>query len=248
MVGERVQGQVQHRLTDARQQQPRSAGAGKRRPTKDEVFVANIAEKRYLWTARAFAVVTALSLCCNIVLILAIFQVVPLYRVEPFLLTFQNRAEQVYNIQPLTVELRNRKAITEVFVREYVLLRSTFTSDVSEVESRWMPGGPIQEMSSNTVYQDFLDNVAKKAVSIIKNQGMTRSVKILSVNELTDGVWQVEYETKDMYPDSAQPEVGYWTASLNVGYRRKTVKHGDRLKNPVGFTVRRYALSRNRVE
>ena len=233
MVGENVQGQMQHRLADGRRPAPRPANKAKAQ--KDDVFVANIAEKRYLWTARAFAIITALSLCCNIILILAIFQVVPLYRVEPFLLTFQDRSEQVYNIQPVTVELRNRKAITEVFVREYVLLRSSFSSDVSEVEARW-------------IYQDFLDNVAKKAVSIIKNQGMTRDVKILSVNELTDGVWQVEYETKDMYPDSAEPEVGYWTASMTVGYRRKTVKHGDRLKNPVGFTVGRYALSRNRVE
>jgi type IV secretory pathway component VirB8 len=246
MAGETIQGQVHQRLTDGRANAGRPAGRS--RPAKDDVFVANIAEKRYLWTARAFAVITALSLCCNVILVLAIFQVVPLYRVEPFLLTFQNRSEQVYNIQPITVELRNRKAITEVFVREYVLLRSTFTSDVAEVETRWMPGGPIQEMSTNQVYQDFLDNVAKKAVSIIKNQGMTRDVKILSVNELADGVWQVEYETKDMYPDSASPEVSYWTASLNVGYRRKTVKHGDRLKNPVGFTVVRYALSRNKVE
>ena len=214
----------------------------------DELFVANIAEKRYLWTARAFAVVTALSVCCNIVLILAIFQVLPLYRVEPFLLTFQNRSEQVYNIQPITTELRNRKAITEVFVREYVLLRSAFNSEVSENEARWMPGGPIQEMSTNKVYQDFLDNVAKKAISIIKNQGMERSVKILSVNELADGVWQVEYETRDMYPDSAQPEISYWTASLNVAYRRKVVKYNDRLKNTVGFTVTKYALSRNKVE
>ncbi len=218
-----------------------------KKPVRDEVFVANIAEKRYLWTARAFAVITAFSLCCNIVLILAILQVIPLYRIEPFLLTFQNRSEQVYNIQPITTELRNRKAITEVFVREYVLLRSTFSSDVAEVEARWMPGGPIQEMSDNRVYQDFLDNVAKRAVDIIKNQGMERSVKILSVNELTDGVWQVEYETRDMYPSSAEPEIGYWTASLNVGYRRKSVKYGDRLKNPVGFTVYRYALSRNKV-
>ncbi len=227
------------------QSAPRRPAAKK--PARDEVFVANIAEKRYLWTARAFAVITAFSLCCNIVLILAILQVIPLYRIEPFLLTFQNRSEQVYNIQPITTELRNRKAITEVFVREYVLLRSTFSSDVAEVEARWMPGGPIQEMSDNRVYQDFLDNVAKRAVDIIKNQGMERSVKILSVNELTDGVWQVEYETRDMYPSSAEPEIGYWTASLNVGYRRKSVKYGDRLKNPVGFTVYRYALSRNKV-
>ena len=53
---------------------------------------------------------------------------------------------------------------------------------------------------------------------------------------------------EDMYPDSHTPEVNYWTASLNVGYRKKTVKYGDRLKNPVGFTVGRYALSRNKVE
>ena len=30
-------------------------------------FVANVAEKRYLWTARAFAIITAISFCCNIV-------------------------------------------------------------------------------------------------------------------------------------------------------------------------------------
>jgi type IV secretory pathway component VirB8 len=207
-----------------------------------------VAEKRYLWTARAFAIVTALSLCCNLVLILAIFQVIPLYRVEPFLVTFQNRAEQVYNIQPLQKEFRNRKAIIEAFVREYVLLRSTFTTNVPELEVRWMPGGPIQEMSSSRVYQDFLDNVAKKAVNLIKSRGMERTVKIMSVNELTDGVWQVEYETQDMYSDSRRPEVGYWTASLNVGFRHKVVKYGDRLKNPIGFTVVRYALSRNKVE
>ena len=239
------QGRVRARLSDGRRIVQSKV---KNKSAKDDVFVANIAEKRYLWTARAFAVVTALSLCCNVILVLAIFQVIPLYRVEPFLLTFQNRSEQVYNIQPITNELRNRKAITEVFVREYVLLRSTFSGDVAENEVRWMPGGPIQEMSTNKVYQDFLDNVAKKAINIIRNQGMERAVKILSINELADGVWQVEYETKDMYPDSAKPEIGYWTASLNIGYRRKTVKYGDRLKNPVGFTVTRYALSRNKVE
>lgn len=238
------QNRPQTRLLEG-QKRP-SAG---RKPSKnDDLFVANIAEKRYLWTARAFAVVTALSLCCNAVLVMAIFQVLPLYRIEPFLLTFQNRSEQVYNIQPVANELRNRKAITEVFVKEYVLLRSSFSGNAAENEVRWMPGGPVQEMSSNKVYQDFLDNVAKKAVNLVKSQGLERNVKILSVNELADGVWQVEYETRDMYPDSVKPEIGYWTASLNIAYRRKSVKYGDRLKNPIGFTVIRYALSRNKVE
>lgn len=214
----------------------------------NDLFVANVGEKRYLWTARAFAVVAALSICCNIVLIMAIFQVLPLYRVEPYLLTFQNRAEQVYNIQPIKEGLRNQKAITEVFVREYVLTRSSFDREIPEMEARWMPGGPIQEMSAPDVYQDFLNNTAKKALNVIRARGLTRNVKILSVNELTNGIWQVEYETSDMYPESDKPDVNYWTASLNVGFRKKTVKYGDRLKNPIGFTVTRYALTFNKVE
>ena len=237
---------------EANQQGRRMIGSNARRETSrassSDLFVANIGEKRYLWTARAFAIITALSVCCNIILVMAILQVIPLYRVEPFLLTFQNRAEQVYNIQPVREGLRNQKAITEVFVREYVLLRSTFDRDIPEMEARWMPGGPLQEMSSPQIYQDFLNNTAKRALNIIRSRGLSREIKILSVNELTNGIWQVEYETRDMYPESTKPEVNYWTASLNVGYRKKTVKYGDRLKNPVGFTETRYSLTYNKVE
>ena len=168
------------------------------KPRTGDLFVANVGEKRYLWTARAFAVITALSIWCNIVLILAIFQVLPLYRVEPFLLTFQNRSEQVYNIQPIKEGLRNQKAITEVFVREYVLLRSTFDREIPEMEARWMPGGPIQEMSSPAVYQEFLNKTAKRAIDLIRSRSLQRNVRILTVNELGQGLWQVEYETQDM--------------------------------------------------
>lgn len=226
---------------------PRQARPQPRRGNED-VFVANVGEKRYLWTARAFAIITAISVCCNIILILAIIQVMPLYRVEPFLLSFQNRNEQVYNIQPIQGDMRDQKAITEVFVRQYVLLRSSFNRDIPEMEARWLPGGPVQEMSSSSVYDEFLNKTARKALNIIRTRNLMRDVKILSVNELSRGLWQVEYETRDMYPDSPRPEVNYWTASMRIRYRPKTVKYGDRLKNPVGFTVERYALTYNRVE
>lgn len=206
------------------------------------------AKKRYLWTARAFAIITAISLCCNIVLILAIMQVLPLYRVEPFLLTFQNKEEQVYNIQPIKGRMEDQKAITEVFVRQYVLLRSSFDRDVQEMEARWMPGGPVQEMSSSAVYTEFLEKTAKKALDLIRARSLQRNVRILTVNELGRGLWQVEYETQDMYPDSPAPEVNYWTASLRIAYNRKSVKYGERLKNPVGFTVVRYSLTYNKVK
>lgn len=232
--------------------QQKLIGGAARQPQRqarnEDVFVANVGEKRYLWTARAFAIITAISLCCNIVLILAIMQVLPLYRVEPFLLTFQNKEEQVYNIQPIKGCMEDQKAITEVFVRQYVLLRSSFDRDVQEMEARWMPGGPVQEMSSSAVYTEFLEKTAKKALDLIRARSLQRNVRILTVNELGRGLWQVEYETQDMYPDSPAPEVNYWTASLRIAYNRKSVKYGERLKNPVGFTVVRYSLTYNKVK
>ena len=232
--------------------QQKLIGGAARQPQRqarnEDVFVANVGEKRYLWTARAFAIITAISLCCNIVLILAIMQVLPLYRVEPFLLTFQNKEEQVYNIQPIKGRMEDQKAITEVFVRQYVLLRSSFDRDVQEMEARWMPGGPVQEMSSSAVYTEFLEKTAKKALDLIRARSLQRNVRILTVNELGRGLWQVEYETQDMYPDSPAPEVNYWTASLRIAYNRKSVKYGERLKNPVGFTVARYSLTYNKVK
>ena len=232
--------------------QQKLIGGAARQPQRqvrnEDVFVANVGEKRYLWTARAFAIITAISLCCNIVLILAIMQVLPLYRVEPFLLTFQNKEEQVYNIQPIKGRMEDQKAITEVFVRQYVLLRSSFDRDVQEMEARWMPGGPVQEMSSSAVYTEFLEKTAKKALDLIRARSLQRNVRILTVNELGRGLWLVEYETQDMYPDSPAPEVNYWTASLRIAYNRKSVKYGERLKNPVGFTVVRYSLTYNKVK
>jgi len=244
MVNQLGGNNTQQRLIGSRQTPPQGAP----RRNSGDVFVANVGEKRYLWTARAFAVITAVSICCNVVLLLAIAQVMPLFRVEPFLLTFQSKSEQVYNIVPVRGNLADEKAITEVFVREYVLQRSSFDRDIPEMEARWMPGGPIQEMSSPAVYQEFLNKTAKRAIELIRTRSLQRNVRILTVNELGQGLWQVEYETQDMYPDSNAPEINYWTASLRVSYRRKSVKYRERLNNPVGFTVERYALTYNKVK
>jgi len=219
-----------------------------RRARREDAFVASSSEKRYLWTARAFAIITAVSLCCNVVLILAIAQVIPLFRVEPYLLSFQTKEEQVYNILPYQDDLVTHKTITEAFVRNYVLQRSTIVNDETEMEIRWLPGGPLQEMSSSAVYDEFVNKTANRALELVREKGLQRSINILTANELGQGLWQVEYESRDMYPSSSAPELNYWTASLRVVYRKKSVKFNDRLNNPVGFTVVRYSLMRNKTK
>src|SRR5574344_377443 len=127
----------------------------------EDSIVVNASEKRYLWPARAFAIVTAISLCCNLILLMTIANILPLYRVEPYLMTLSSKEDQVYRIVPYTRNMGSEKAITETFIREYILLRTTLLSDVEEMESRWQSGGDLQEMSSAIVYQDFIKNTGR---------------------------------------------------------------------------------------
>ncbi|MBQ2883359.1 MAG: type IV secretion system protein [Alphaproteobacteria bacterium] len=207
-----------------------------------DVVVENATEKRYLWTARAFAIVLGVSLCCNFILTYVIMSLVPLYRVEPFLLSFADKKEQIYNIQPIK-NIYNYKYLTEIFVREYVISRNAFVNDVAEMEQRWGTGGIVKEMSSPGVYDKFRREFADKALEQIRTYNISRDIKIVSATEVgvgkqANGVWwQVEFRVEDMMPEFETPRVGVWIASVKIRYFSKTVKFGERLKNPLGFTV-----------
>lgn len=235
-------GNTEQKLIGATEQPQvkRTINASRRVNRNEDSLVVNASEKRYLWTARAFAVVTAISLCCNLILLLTIANVLPLYRVEPYLLTLSNKEDQVYNIVPYTRSMESQKSITETFVREYVLLRTTLLSDVDEMQSRWQTGGDLQEMSSNLVYQDFLSNTGKKLMQRMRQDGLTSSVRILTVNEIGDSLWQVEYVVDYYLPSSYTPRTIKYRASLKIQYQPRRVQYKERLKNPVGFKVISY--------
>ena len=47
--------------------------------------------ERYLWMARAFAVVSVLSLVANVLLFVALVSLQPLTRMQPFMLNIQDK-------------------------------------------------------------------------------------------------------------------------------------------------------------
>ena len=209
----------------------------------EDSLVVNASEKRYLWTARAFAVVTAISICCNLLLLLTIANILPLYRVEPYLLTLSDKSEQVYNIIPYSKDMEAKKSITETFVRQYVLLRTTLLPDIEEMESRWYDGGDIQEMSSPGVYQDFVKNTRNVLLNRMKKDGLTSNVRIITVNEIEEAVWKVEYKIDYYLPKSYEPDTREMQATIEIRYVPRRVKYNERLKNPVGFQVKSYSVS-----
>lgn len=209
-----------------------------------DVVVENATEKRYLWTARAFAIVFGVSLCCNLILTYVIMTVIPLYRVEPYLFSFADKEEQIYHIEEVQ-RIYDYKYLTEIFVREYILLRNTFINDEAEMKERWEPGSNLQEMSSSGVYKEFREKTAMKAMELIRQYNLTRNIKIVSVTEIgpqSKGMgWEVEFRVEDMTPAKETPQVSVWVANLTIRYVSKKVRFGERLKNPLGFTVVAYS-------
>ena len=209
----------------------------------EEVSVDLLRERRYLWTARAFAIVSAVAFCVNLVLLLAIVHLMPLKRVEPFLLTFQNKNEQVVKIRPLSKDMAAEDIISEAMIRQYVLLRNTMFSDIDEMTFRWGPEGPLRWMSSHQEYNRF-SKTAKDWLARIKLEGLTREVRIESVVR-NQNIWLVYIVTRDMLPEAEEPAISRWRIRLSIKYfaqEQKEVKYINRLKNPLGFAVDRYAI------
>lgn len=213
-------------------------------PSHEELSVDLLRERRYLWTARAFAIVSAVALCVNLVLMLAMFKLMPLKRVEPFLLTFQNKEDQVVRIRPLARDLGAEDILTEAMIRQYVLLRLTMVDDIDEMAFRWGNDGPLRWMSSPAVYKQFAKTV-KDWLARIKLEGLTREARIESVVR-QQNIWVVYVVTRDMLPEADQPVTQRWRVKVKVRYfalpSRNEVKYANRLKNPLGFVVEGYSI------
>ena len=221
---------------------PRAQAYNQPRRKPSDVVVENATEKRYLWTARAFAIIFAVSICCNFILTYAIIATLPLYRVEPYLFSFANKEEQIYKVEPVS-KIKEYKYLTEMFVREYVLLRNEFVNDPDEMEQRWGVNSKLREMSSSRVYSKFQE-FSTKVIEQIRKHGINRSINFISVTEVGSERgqtwWKVEFKVTDIAPSYEAARSSIWIATLKIDYIVKDVKFGERLNNPLGFTVTDY--------
>ncbi len=210
----------------------------------DQLDEENLRERRYLWTARAFAVVSAVSIVANIVLVFALSSLVPLTRIQPFFLTFEDKNDQIVRVSPTNVSAEHLTEITESFVRQYVVLRNAVVFDIDEMRSRWGDFGPIRWMSETELYKKFLTEEFAKTFARIEKEGFTRRVDISSVYRQIDNSdverWVVEIEELEMASGASEPQKKYYTVTMDVAYEPRDAKWAFRRKNPMGFIVKNY--------
>lgn len=205
-------------------------------------------ERRLLWSARAFAILAALSVCLNVVMGVALAQLTPLVRVQPYLVNFQNKSEQIVTVAPISNSLEDSRRVTERLVRQYVMLRHTIVPNATEMERRWGVGSDLHYMSTNPIYKEFSSEEFRKGMDLLVSEGLSRGVEINYVNLLPSSTtsWEVGFATYDMYPQATEPKLKKWRAVVDVDYQPSRLSHDARFRNPLGFYVRRYSVSQDK--
>lgn len=208
-------------------------------------------ERRSLWMVRAFLLILVLSICINVILVLALKSLLPLERVQPFFLKVEDKKDQVIRvIRPNTSKLDMRK-VSEALIRQYILNRLAISSDIPEMEKRWGRDGIISWSSSAPVYQEFSQKATER-LNLASKMGWVRSVLIRSLTpyQREKGgreVWRANIELSDMTVESPEPRKSYWNILLRVEYQpfQKGIPAEHRLKNPMGFRVVNYSETKD---
>lgn len=208
-------------------------------------------EERYLWMARAFVVMLVLAIICDIVLLIALANVTPVLRVQPFYLEIQNKDQQTISVIAPKPETLNSDTLKESLVRQYVLSRYGVGSDLAELEQRWGLDGPVYWLSDQLVYDEFTAKEADKLRPLAHRDSFVRNARILNVKKTQSGgpygpdEWAVDVEFSDTNRASTSEVKSVFHINMATAFRptRKGLSWADRLKNPLGFVVLDFGIS-----
>ena len=207
-----------------------------------------VRERQYLWMARTFALVAVVSFLANLLLLVAVFSLVPLVRVQPFYLSTQDKDKQIIQVVRPNIADLNTEVLGESFIRQYLLARFTVGTNIPSLENTWGIDGLIDMESSQTVFQEFLRE-SHGLVKLAKKEGFTRNVRILTVVRLRvepDGLeyWQADLEFADMSRKEPEPKYMKRRAVLQIYFDpvQENLEWANRLKNPLGFKVLKFGI------
>lgn len=198
--------------------------------------------RRYMWTARAYGIALYLSLVVNIALVAVLLMLAPLQRVDPMLVTFNAKDEQVVQIQPFPRGTKGFNDMTERMVGEYVKIREEILPDDAEMVERYS-----NYLYNRTVQNQFaiFQEEASRRYSEFRAQRVNRYVDIIVVNRQGSG-YIVEYTTTDIDISGRERQKLTWQATLAVDYQPRQVTYSEQYVNPLGFIVTDYQTRQKR--
>ena len=210
----------------------------------ERVHVKAMPERRYLWSSRILVIVAVFSISLNIMLASTIYLLLPQRSSYPRLFYLDSQNNQMQLLQPSEISVPAPNLITEEQISHYIMLRYLIGARYDELAARWGNTSPVYWMSSSIVYSDFENGEAQQGMALQRLKGLLRNVEIDWIQQISRGVWQVQFRTLDYYPDNKEPDITIWRATMRVAYGN--INYPDksyRTFNPFGFLVTNYSLA-----
>ncbi len=211
------------------------------------VHVTAFPERRYLWTARLLVILTGLSICFNMILVLSIYLMIPSIKVKPMFFHINKYFSEIEIVEPSEVKYPVSDLITEQYIREYLYMRYTMTTDAEDMIERWRRDSKLYWYSTAPVYNAFESSEMRSNIAQFK-KGLQRYIQIQWVKPLLRGLWQAQFATYETMPGKT-PSIVYWRATMRVVYAKLNFEEkDDRIMNPYGFLIASYSLAYHGAE
>ena len=203
----------------------------------------------FRWLSRLVLLCAIISLSFFLSSSLVIFRLAPEVIVEPLLIIRQSDSQSMVRYEPITVKMPSIRQLTEMFIKQYVIMRNTVVNDEDEMRTRWGPGGIVYCLSAPDVYRDFVGaNI--NSVNKMFDPGYSSEVKIdnLKKEGESGSVWIVEFTIFNLSKARGKDgslvlKTKRYRVSITPKFIPERQLYRARLINPLGFTVMKYNQS-----
>ena len=214
----------------------------------EAAYQATSAKEVYFrWLSRLVILCAVLSLGFFLCATLVIFRLAPEIIVEPLLIITQTESGNMVRVEPMTQKMPSIRQLTEMHIKQYVILRNTVINDEEEMRTRWGPGGIVHYLSAPPVYSEFVGRNAQAVNKMFDNE-YSSEVRIDSIKKISERspVWYVNFTIYNLSRthggDGALVlKTVRFRASVTPKFYPERKAVYARIVNPLGFTVVKYS-------
>lgn len=247
MVELNKNGTVRKLIVNQNSQTDKNLGFGGQYVTDDAINDYSAKEIYFRWLSRLVMLCAVLSLGIFLSASLVIFRLAPEIVVEPLLIISQSDSEHMVRYEPITNKMPSLKQMTELFIKQYVILRNTVINDQQEMRTRWGPGGIVAYLSVPQVYREFVGQNAASVQNMFDND-YSSEVRIDSLGKISESspAWIVNFtiynlsKSRNGKDGALALKKTKMRASITPKFIPERRSVFARLINPLGFTVMKY--------
>ena len=191
-------------------------------------------------SARTASWVAGAGWACAMMVALALMLLMPLKRVEPFVIRVDNTTGIVDTVPVYVGQEPMPEAVTRYFLDHYVTVCERF--NFSTAESDYTECGAFHTAQRNQVWYAAWNKTNPQSPLNLYKDGTTIRAQVTSVSFFTrgDGVTdlaQVRYFKGQRQAGSAEEIRSYWIASIRYSYAAPSADPQVRRWNPLGFKI-----------